>query len=100
MELTLLYFAGCPNWAEAESRLRAAMDLLDIPPEALTLHRVESEEEAQAGGFQGSPSFLKNGRDLFPDPSAAVGLACRLYRSGGRLTGAPSVDDFIDALGG
>lgn len=98
MELTLLYFDGCPNWHEAESRLRDAMRLLGVPEGDLTLRRIETEQEARNAVFHGSPSFLRNGEDLFADSSAPVGMACRVYQSGGRLTGTPTVDELRAAL--
>ena len=93
-----MYFDGCPNWHEGESRLRAAMDILGIPQGDLTLRRIETEQDARDTNFHGSPSFLRDGEDLFADASAPVGMACRVYRSDGRLSGTPTVEELRTAL--
>ncbi|MET4783400.1 thioredoxin family protein [Glaciihabitans sp. UYNi722] len=90
MEITLQYFEGCPNWTIASERLAAiVLDNLDI---TVTCRPVETVEDAEAIGFRGSPSILVNGVDLFPDPSAPVGLACRIYVTPDGFTGAPTLE--------
>ena len=97
MDITLLYFDGCPNWQVADQRLAAiAAGRADV---MVTRHRVETLEEAERVGFHGSPSILVDGVDLFAEPGAGVGLSCRLYRTPEGLSGAPTVDQLRAALG-
>jgi hypothetical protein len=98
VDVTLLYFDGCPNWHQAEDRVRQALATVGLPQAMLTLHRVETPEEAQRLSFRGSPTILVNGADPFADPTAPVGLACRVYRCGDATSGAPSVQELTAAL--
>lgn len=90
------YFDGCPNWTVAAERLaviaaeRAGITVVHRP--------VETPEDAETVGFRGSPSILVDGKDLFPDPSAGVGLACRLYVTPDGLAGAPTLDQLRAAI--
>jgi len=97
-DVTLLYFADCPNWKQAHRRVRQALREVGAPEAALTLRRVETDEEAQHLAFHGSPTVRINGADPFADPAAPVGLACRVYRSATGLTGAPTVEELTAAL--
>jgi hypothetical protein len=59
---------------------------------------VETDEQAQELSFRGSPTVLVNGHDPFADPSAPVGLACRVYPTATGLAGAPSVAELAAVL--
>jgi len=96
VEITLQYFDGCPNWMVAADRL--AVIAQDRPDITLVRRRVETPEEAEVVGFRGSPTVLVNGRDPFSDPSAPVGLACRLYLTPDGLAGAPTLDQLRAAI--
>lgn len=98
MDVTLLYFDGCPNWHQAEDRIRHALAAVGLPSETLTLRRVETPDEAERLAFRGSPTILVNGTDPFADPTAPVGLACRVYRTTDGTSGAPAVDDLKAAF--
>jgi hypothetical protein len=52
---------------------------------------VETGEKAQRLAFPGSATVLVDGRDPLADPTAPVGLACRVSSDSGRLWGAPTV---------
>jgi len=96
VEITLQYFDGCPNWTVAATRLaEIAQDQPDLTVKRLL---VESVEQAEAIGFRGSPSMVVNGADLFPDPNATVGLACRIYVTPDGLAGAPTMEQLRSAL--
>jgi len=75
--IQLLSFDGCPHEHLAETRLRQALDLLDVP-ERIERLIVEGQTDAERLGSAGSPSILVDGRDLFDSPEASVGLACRV----------------------
>ena len=98
MEVRLLYFAGCPSWQLAEQRVREAMSRLGLPASALTLETVDTPEQAEALGFRGSPTVLVDGEDRFADPSAPVGLSCRVFPTPDGLAGAPTVEQLLAVL--
>lgn len=96
MEITLQYFDGCPNWSVAAERLAV---IAAEHPEITVNHRlVENLNDAEAIGFRGSPSILMDGVDPFADPSAGVGLACRVYMTPSGLAGSPTLEQLRDAI--
>ena len=97
MEITLLYFEGCPNWKIADQRLtEIAAGRPDI---TVTRRRVDTVEETERVGFRGSPSVLLDGVDAFADgDGAGIGLACRLYVTPGGPAGAPTLDQLRSAI--
>lgn len=98
MDVRLWYFADCPNWSLAERRLRQALDSIGRGDVVPRLVRVETETEAAAVGFAGSPTFTVAGVDLFDSAAPAGTLACRVYRTPSGLSGVPEVTDLITAL--
>ena len=99
MDITLMYFDGCPGWQNAESNLRAALAALGLPDVPINLETIETVEEAEQAGFIGSPTVLIDGRDPFAEPGRAPGLSCRLYPAAQGMANAPSVEQLIAALG-
>ena len=97
MDITLLYFDGCPNWKVADQRLAAIA--AEHPDVVVTRRRVETVEEAEQLGFHGSPSILVDGIDVFAQPGDGVGLSCRVYRTPSGLAGAPTMEQLRAALG-
>lgn len=98
VDVTVLYFDGCPNWHEAAEHVRQALREVGLPASALTLRRVSTPEEAERMSFRGSPTVLVNGVDPFADPTAPVGLACRVYRTENGLAGTPPPDALTAVL--
>jgi hypothetical protein len=98
MQITLRYFAGCPNWRVAEERLRAALADTGERDAAIALEPVETHEEAVRLGFRGSPTILVDGRDPFAGDGTSVGLACRVYATEDGLQGAPTLDQLRAAI--
>ncbi|TFC72086.1 thioredoxin family protein [Cryobacterium sp. TMS1-20-1] len=96
MDITLQYFNGCPNWKIAAERL--AVIAVERPGTVVTRRLVENLEDAEAINFRGSPSILVGGTDLFPDQSASVGMACRIYKTPTGLAGAPTLEQLRDAI--
>jgi glutaredoxin len=87
MDVTLLYFDSCPNWRTTEAILSRLSSEYDFDLQA---QRIDNLEEAQQLAFRGSPTVLIDGVDPFFDPSAVVGMSCRLYRSPDGLAGSPT----------
>jgi hypothetical protein len=98
MDVTLLYFDGCPNWTLARDRLREVMRRAGLDERSLTYRKVATPEDADAVGFRGSPTILIDGRDPFGGASAAVSFACRLYQTPAGPDGAPSTDQLLAVL--
>lgn len=97
MDYELRIIPGCPHGATALELFRAALTAEGRDPEHVTVRVLISENEARALYFQGSPSFIAAGRDLFPATSA-MALTCRLYRSDEKIAGLPSAAALRDAL--
>jgi len=76
------------------------MSELGLDPESVELRRIETDEEARAEAFYGSPTIRVNGRDVqAPQPDEVVGLACRVYRHrDGRISPLPDPSEVIAAL--
>ena len=88
MNLTLLYFDGCPNWQTMANRLETLADELHLE---VTRQAVTTVEQAEAAGFLGSPSLLVDGDDPFADGGEPVGLSCRVYQTPDGPAGSPTV---------
>lgn len=100
MQVSVLYFADCPNWRDAGQRLRQALDRIGRADVEVGFVAVETEADAASVGFAGSPTFTLDGVDLFAPAPAAVGLTCRMYATPGGLSGVPEVADLVAALTG
>jgi hypothetical protein len=98
MDVTLLYFDGCPNWTVADERLREALDQTGNPDVEVSYRKVSTPQDAESVEFRGSPTILVDGRDPFLERDAPVGLSCRVYRSEAGLAGAPTVEQLIRVL--
>jgi hypothetical protein len=91
VKVELLVVDACPNEVPARDALRKALDRAGIDAPIATVV-VRDDDQAQARGFLGSPSFHLDGRDLFPAPSASPGVACRVYPTIAGLRGVPEDD--------
>jgi hypothetical protein len=98
VNIELLVVPDCPNEAVAATRLRRALDAIGLLDKEFTRRTITSHAEAEKTGFTGSPTILINGQDLFPEPDAAPGLACRIYRTPSGQTGAPEPAQLREAL--
>jgi hypothetical protein len=96
VRIDILYVPDCPNVAAARTHVQEAVRVAGL---SAVVEEVEifTEADAQRFGMHGSPTILIDGQDSFglaDEPS----LACRLYRSGDVVEGAPSVADLIEVL--
>jgi hypothetical protein len=98
VDVTVLYFDGCPNWQVADDRLREALTLAGRDDVRVEHRLVSTPEEADTVGFRGSPTVLVNGQDPFADPDAPAGLSCRVFRTETGLAGAPTVGQLLAVL--
>ncbi len=81
LKVELLYFDGCPGYRKAERSLKAALSREGIRSE-VELVAVNTDEEAAAQKFPGSPTIRVDGRDLFASSTGERddwSLGCRVY---------------------
>jgi hypothetical protein len=94
MKIEVLYVPGCPNYAPAVERIQKvlASESLRADIEGIS---VNTDTEANALQFPGSPTIRINGADVEPNQTNTTGLSCRLYRNSG---GVPSEEMLRIAL--
>jgi len=99
VRVEFLYWEGCPSHDEALRRLKEVLAEEGVQAH-LTEVRVETEEQARALQFPGSPTIRFNGVDVQPEmlPHLPMGLTCRLYRVEGRPSPLPSKEMIRQAL--
>ena len=98
MQVTVVYFEGCPSWREAGHRMRLALEQAGKADVAIAFAPVATQAEAAAAGFRGSPTILVDGADLFPGMPEQTGLSCRLYATAGGVVGVPELANLTSAL--
>ena len=97
MDVTLLYFDGCPSWQLADERLRTLANEFGFE---LTYREVENPETAEQLGFRGSPTVLIDGCDVFAEGHEPVGLSCRIYQTPQGPAGSPTLEQLREVLAG
>ncbi len=91
MEITFQYFEDCPSHEEGLARLKEVLAEEGIGDE-IEVVRVDTEAQAQALHFVGSPTILLEGEDIVPHAEGAYyNLTCRVYwLENGRPSPLPS----------
>jgi len=90
LNIEIRYFDDCPNWRPIEGSITSLAAELGIEVE-VSLTIVDTPEEAER-------TVVIDGTDPWDDPSAPVGLSCRVYRTADGYVGAPSEDQLRDAI--
>ena len=101
-QIDILYFDSCPGWRRAVERVEQVVGVGGLGDQVVVQAvPIETEEEAHAHRFVGSPTVRIDGRDLDPASEAltSFGLQCRLYENDGRLEGLPPTNWIRRALG-
>ena len=98
MEVSLLYFDGCPHWAVAARRLDIALAKVGRVGVTVTHVLVETPEDAERLRFTGSPTIVVDGEDPFATGSEQTALACRVFNTPEGLAGSPTVEQLVDLL--
>lgn len=98
--MQLLFWEGCPSYPEALRELRAALAELGHADADVVMRRIDTDEQARAEGFVGSPTIRVSGVDVVPPPEGEpTGLACRVYRRrDGRFSPVPDPADLRERL--
>lgn len=95
MQVTLLYFDGCPNWETTFQQLETLSAELEFD---LERRQVDTSADAERLAFRGSPTVLVDGRDPFATGDEPVGLSCRVYATDAGLVGAPTEQQLVGVL--
>jgi hypothetical protein len=99
MRVELLWWEGCPSHPEALVALRDVLreERLDTD---VQLIEIESDEQARAERFPGSPTIRIDGEDIVaPGDGEPFSLACRVYRlPDGSVSPTPDPEDVRAAL--
>lgn len=95
----ILYFDGCPHYAEVEQSVRTLLEREGVVAD-VELRCVVDEEDALTARFLGSPSVRVDGRDIEPGAESRedFGMKCRLYRTADGLQPVPPAAWIADAL--
>jgi hypothetical protein len=99
MRIELLWWDGCPSHPEALAELRSALrdEQLD---DGVELIEIETDDQARAERFPGSPTIRIDGEDIVPPADGEpFSLTCRVYRGrDGRVSPTPDPDDIRHAI--
>ena len=94
MRIEVLYVPGCPNFQPALERIEKVL-AAEALREDIEGVAVNSEADAKALQFPGSPTIRINGNDVEPIETKSPNLACRLYPN---RSGVPSEEMLRIAL--
>ena len=99
MKIELLYWKGCPSYREARELLDGVLGERAIE-EPVEMREVQTQEEAEALRFPGSPTIRIDGRDVDPAGAPArPALTCRTYHlPDGRVSPLPGREQLEEAL--
>jgi hypothetical protein len=99
MRVELLWWEGCPSHPETLADLRRSLTAEGVDAE-VEMVEVESDEQARAERFPGSPTIRIDGEDIFPsDEAEPHSLTCRVYRlRDGRPSPTPDPEDLREAI--
>jgi hypothetical protein len=82
------FFDGCPNADNTLKNLCEAMVEQHITRDHLKITEIPDIESAKMVDFQGSPTILVNGKDLYTDEEPVdFSYSCRIYMFNGEQTG-------------
>ena len=99
MRIDLLWWEGCPSHAETLEELNRILEEEGAEAE-VELIEIETDEQAQAERFPGSPTIRIDGDDALPAPEGdPFSLTCRVYRlRDGRVSPTPDPEDLREAV--
>ena len=99
MKVELLWWEGCPSHPEALADLKRVLEEEGAKAE-VELIEIETDEQAAAERFVGSPTIRIDGADAFaPAEAEPFGLTCRIYRlRDGRVSPTPDPEDLRQAV--
>lgn len=98
MKVQILHIANCPNWKQAGTRLRDALNATGHTDAEISYVLLSTPEDAARVPFAGSPTILLDGTDAFPTDGRTTDLACRIYYTETGLAGLPTTAQIGQAL--
>jgi len=99
VKVELLWWEGCPSYPETLDDLNRVLAEEGVEAE-VELVEVETDEQACAERFPGSPTIRLDGADALPVAEAEpFSLTCRVYRlRDGRISATPDPEDLREAV--
>lgn len=98
MRIELLYYPECPSHERALELLHEALQQEGLDAEIAVI-RIDTQEQAEAYHFIGSPTFRINGVEVQPQPHLPYRLTCRTFiHEDGHLSPLPSLATLRQAL--
>lgn len=98
MRIELLYYPECPSHERTLELIQQALRDEGLQAE-INIIRIETQEQADAYHFIGSPTIRINGRELQPQPNLPYRLTCRTFvHENGRLSPVPSLTMLREAI--
>ena len=93
------YFDGCPNADKTLNNLKSLVDSKDISESEIKIVEVNDIEEAEALNFQGSPTILVDGVDIYTEQKPqSFAYSCRVYVLNGIQTGVLSKKFILEKI--
>ena len=88
MKVTFQYFEGCPNSTETLKHLEQLINEKKITTDELEVIEVPDLDSAEKYLFQGSPTILIDGIDIYTKQKpTGFNYSCRVYDFDGNRTG-------------
>jgi hypothetical protein len=98
MRIELLYYPECPSHERALELIHEALAQEGKAAE-ITVIRIDTQAQAEAHHFIGSPTIRIDGRELQPQPHLPYRLTCRAFQhEDGRLSPLPSLNMLREAI--
>lgn len=98
MRVQLLYYLECPSHERALELIQQALAEEGRHAE-IEIIRIDTQEQAQAHQFIGSPTIRINGVEIQPQPDLPYRLTCRTFiHEDGRLSPLPSLTMLKEAI--
>jgi hypothetical protein len=99
MRVELLWWEGCPSLSETLAVLERVLGEEGVDAD-VEMVEVETDEQARAERFPGSPTIRLDGHDAMPPGDVEPhSLTCRVYRlRDGRPSPTPDPEDLREAI--
>ena len=99
MKIDVLWWEGCPSHPETLEDLNRILEEEGAEAQ-VEMIEIETDEQAQAERFPGSPTIRIDGDDALPAPEGEpFSLTCRVYRlRDGRVSATPDPEDLREAV--
>lgn len=99
IDIEILYFDGCPNVDLARKMVTDVVNQAGAKAQ-IAMVKIESNDDAEAKQFVGSPSIRVTGKDVDPmdDNNLQYSMRCRVYFTSDGMSGLPSRTKVLAAI--